>query len=67
MASPYVSAVAALLHQQGLDPAAITKAIRDTATNPDKLAELGLGNVDAAAAVSAAKENQENGDANRDK
>ncbi|MER5960940.1 S8 family serine peptidase [Streptomyces sp. NPDC002057] len=31
MASPYVSAVAALLHHQGLDPAAITRTIRDSA------------------------------------
>ncbi|MFI9746775.1 S8 family serine peptidase [Streptomyces sp. NPDC052494] len=58
MASPYVSAVAALLHRQGLDPAAITQAIRDTAANPQKLAKLGLGNVDAAAAVKAAQSAQ---------
>ncbi|MEU2240384.1 hypothetical protein ABZ572_13400 [Streptomyces sp. NPDC018338] len=43
--------MAALLHRQGLDPAAITQTIRDTAANPQKLAKLGLGNVDAAAAV----------------
>ncbi|MFF5975160.1 S8 family peptidase [Streptomyces sp. NPDC012769] len=55
MASPYVAAVAALLHQQGLDPAAIMKTIRDTAANPQNLPKLGLGNVDAAAAVKAAK------------
>lgn len=54
MASPYVSAVAALLHQQGLDPAAITRTIRDSAANPRNLVKLGLGNVDAAAAVKAA-------------
>ncbi|CAM5468813.1 S8 family peptidase [Streptomyces narbonensis] len=58
MASPYVSAVAALLHQQGLDPAAIMQTIRDTAANPQKLAKLGLGNVDAAAAVKAAQATQ---------
>ncbi|MFE0640629.1 S8 family peptidase [Streptomyces sp. NPDC058877] len=55
MAAPYVSAVAALLHQQGLDPAAIMQTIRDTAANPGQLPKLGLGNVDAAAAVQAAK------------
>ncbi|WP_435975175.1 hypothetical protein [Streptomyces sp. Qhu_M48] len=46
--------MAALLHRQGLDPAAITRTIRDSAANPRNLAELGLGNVDAAAAVTAA-------------
>ncbi|MFD8569778.1 S8 family peptidase [Streptomyces sp. NPDC057694] len=51
MASPYVSAVAALLHQQGLKPDDIIATIRDTAANPDKAAKLGLGIVDAAAAV----------------
>ncbi|MER8046824.1 S8 family serine peptidase [Streptomyces sp. NPDC094032] len=56
MASPYVSAVAALLHQQGLDPAAIMKTIQQTASNPQKLPKLGLGNVDAAAAVAAGKD-----------
>ncbi|MEU3604096.1 S8 family peptidase [Streptomyces sp. NPDC035033] len=54
MASPYVAAVAALLHQEGLDPAGIMTAIRDTATNPSGNLKLGLGNVDAAAAVKAA-------------
>ncbi|MGW8767379.1 S8 family peptidase [Streptomyces sp. NPDC055815] len=54
MASPYVSAVAALLHQQGLDAAAIMRTIRDTAANPGQFPKLGLGNVDAAAAVKAA-------------
>ncbi|MFH8625789.1 hypothetical protein ACH4A8_28535 [Streptomyces vietnamensis] len=49
-----LSAVAALLHHQGLDPAAIMRTIRDTAANPGQLLELGLGNVDAAAAVKAA-------------
>ncbi|MFJ3904366.1 S8 family peptidase [Streptomyces sp. NPDC090025] len=56
MASPYVSAVAALLHQQGLNPAQIMKTIQDTASNPQQQAKLGLGNVDAAAAVKAAKD-----------
>ncbi|MGY0017474.1 S8 family peptidase [Streptomyces sp. cg35] len=51
MASPYVAAVAALLHQQGLEPDDIIATIRDTASNPDKLAKLGLGIVDAQAAV----------------
>ncbi|MFE1907537.1 S8 family serine peptidase [Streptomyces gardneri] len=55
MATPYVSAVAALLHQQGLPPDAIVRTIRDTAANPQKLVKLGLGNVDAAAAVKAAQ------------
>ncbi|MFE7603152.1 S8 family serine peptidase, partial [Streptomyces sp. NPDC057494] len=45
MASPYVSAVAALLHHQGLAPAAIMQTIRDTAANPGGLLKLGLGNV----------------------
>ncbi|MEU2548112.1 S8 family peptidase [Streptomyces roseolus] len=54
MASPYVSAVAALLHRQGLDPTEIMTAIRDTAKNPSQNPKLGLGNVDAAAAVKAA-------------
>ncbi|MFJ7960475.1 S8 family serine peptidase [Streptomyces sp. NPDC096319] len=54
MASPYVSAVAALLHHQGLAPAAIMQTIRDTAANPGQLLKLGLGNVDAAAAVNSA-------------
>ncbi|MFJ6517594.1 S8 family peptidase [Streptomyces filamentosus] len=54
MASPYVSAVAALLHQQGLSPAEIMTTIRDTAENPSGDVKLGLGNVDAAAAVKAA-------------
>ncbi|MEV6249604.1 S8 family serine peptidase [Streptomyces sp. NPDC051742] len=56
MASPYVSAVAALLHHQGLEPAAVMRAIRDSASNPRNLPKLGLGNVDAAAAVKAAAE-----------
>ncbi|WP_017240256.1 S8 family serine peptidase [Streptomyces sp. SS] len=55
MASPYVSAVAALLHHQGLDPAGIMQTIRDTAANPSRAPKLGLGNVDTAAAVNAAK------------
>ncbi|MFJ5710038.1 S8 family serine peptidase [Streptomyces sp. NPDC093105] len=54
MASPYVSAVAALLHQEGLSPAEIMAAIRDTARNPTQNPKLGLGNVDAAAAVRTA-------------
>ncbi|MEV3853888.1 S8 family peptidase [Streptomyces sp. NPDC050095] len=51
MASPYVSALAALLHQQGLEPDEIMSTIRETAANPDKIAKLGLGIVDAEAAV----------------
>ncbi|MEU6846544.1 S8 family peptidase [Streptomyces sp. NPDC046716] len=51
MASPYVAAVAALLHHQGLKPDAIMSAIRSTAKNPKNLTKLGLGVVDAEAAV----------------
>ncbi|GHB01645.1 S8 family serine peptidase [Streptomyces termitum] len=54
MAAPYVSAVAALLHHQGLSPAEIRQTIRSTAKNPANAPKLGLGNVDAAAAVKAA-------------
>ncbi|WP_306327855.1 S8 family serine peptidase [Streptomyces venezuelae] len=54
MASPYVAAVAAVLHHQGLDPAAIMTTIREAAANPQQLPKLGLGNVDAAAAVKSA-------------
>ncbi|MFG3253655.1 S8 family peptidase [Streptomyces sp. NPDC048172] len=55
MAAPYVSAVAALLHQQGRDPDAIAEAIRDTARNPGAEPRLGLGVVDAKAAVDSRK------------
>ncbi|MFB7515495.1 S8 family peptidase [Streptomyces sp. NPDC056144] len=55
MATPYVSAVAALLHHQGQSPAEIMKTIQSTAKNPQQIPKLGLGNVDAAAAVKAAK------------
>ncbi|MFI5804942.1 S8 family serine peptidase [Streptomyces sp. NPDC051561] len=55
MAAPYVSAVAALLHQQDRTPDQIMTAIRSTASNPDKLPKLGLGVVDAAAAVASKK------------
>ncbi|MFI8876945.1 S8 family peptidase [Streptomyces sp. NPDC055243] len=51
MAAPYVSAVAALLHQQDRTPDQIMAAIRGTAKNPDGLAKLGLGIVDAKAAA----------------
>ncbi|MFZ3595613.1 S8 family peptidase [Streptomyces sp. BH104] len=54
MAAPYVSALAALLHHQGLDPDEIISTIRDTAVNPKKNAKLGLGIVDAEAAVKKA-------------
>ncbi|MGW5866721.1 S8 family peptidase [Streptomyces sp. NPDC055239] len=56
MAAPYVSAVAALLHQQDRTPDQIMTAIRSTAKNPDELAKLGLGIVDAKAAVASAKD-----------
>lgn len=55
MATPYVSAVAALLHQQGRTPDEITAAIRRSARNPEQLHRLGLGIVDAQAAVTAEK------------
>jgi subtilisin family serine protease len=55
MAAPYVSAVAALLHQQGRTPDQIMAAVRGTAKNPRKLPKLGLGIVDAAAAVGSKK------------
>ncbi|MEW1698092.1 S8 family serine peptidase [Streptomyces sp. NPDC091278] len=58
MAAPYVSAVAALPHHQGLGPDALAATVRDTAANPGRLPELGLGNVDAAAAVKAAAAHQ---------
>ncbi|WP_353943461.1 S8 family peptidase [Streptomyces sp. HUAS MG91] len=51
MASPYVAAVAALLHQQGLKPDEIMSTIRSTAKNPKNVSKLGLGIVDAEAAV----------------
>ena len=54
MAAPYVSAVAALLHQQGKDPDEIMKIIRMSATNPGRHERLGLGVVNAKAAVDAA-------------
>ncbi|MZD03900.1 S8 family serine peptidase [Streptomyces sp. SID5785] len=54
MAAPYVSAVAALLHGEGEKPDAIMKAVRDTAQNPDRLQKLGLGIVNAQAAVDSA-------------
>lgn len=56
MAAPYVSAVAALLHQQDRTPDQIMAAIRSTAKNPDKLPKLGLGVVDAEAAAASAKD-----------
>ncbi|MDQ8705257.1 S8 family serine peptidase [Streptomyces sp. LHD-70] len=55
MASPYVAAVAAVLHAQDRDPDQIMRAIRSTAKNPDADAKLGLGIVDAEAAVQAKK------------
>ncbi|MCQ4207855.1 S8 family peptidase [Streptomyces longispororuber] len=54
MASPYVAAVAALLHDEGLKPDEIISTIRDTAANPKNIAKLGLGVVDAKAAVQKA-------------
>ncbi|MFG2819695.1 S8 family serine peptidase [Kitasatospora sp. NPDC048365] len=55
MAAPYVAAVAALLHQQGRSPDQIIETVRATAANPRHLPKLGLGIVDAAAAVAAPK------------
>ncbi|WP_306318351.1 MULTISPECIES: S8 family peptidase [unclassified Streptomyces] len=54
MAAPYVSALAALLHDEDLDPDQIISTIRETATNPKNNDKLGLGIVDAQAAVKKA-------------
>ncbi|MER5437720.1 S8 family peptidase [Streptomyces sp. NPDC002790] len=54
MAAPYVSAVAALLHQEGKNPDEIMETIRDTTTDPGQQKRLGLGVVNAQAAVDAA-------------
>ncbi|MEV0322950.1 S8 family peptidase [Streptomyces sp. NPDC050658] len=56
MASPYVAAVAALLHAQDRDPDQIMSALRSTAKNPDDDTKLGLGIVDAEAAVKSKKD-----------
>jgi subtilisin family serine protease len=56
MASPFVAAVAALLVAQGRTPQETINAIEATAKNPDHVQKLGLGIVDAAAAVAAAKD-----------
>ncbi|GAA2311222.1 S8 family peptidase [Streptomyces kunmingensis] len=55
MASPYVSALAALLHHGGSKPDDIMATIRDTASNPGRSSKLGLGVVDAEAAVKKGK------------
>ncbi|MEU6114318.1 S8 family serine peptidase [Streptomyces sp. NPDC047117] len=55
MATPYVSAAAALLHQQGRTPDQIIADLKESARNPDHLTELGLGIVDAQAAVTHGK------------
>jgi type VII secretion-associated serine protease mycosin len=54
MAAPYVSAVAALLVAQGRTPQQVIDAIQATARNPQHVAKLGLGIVDAHAAVTSA-------------
>ncbi|MGW8380635.1 S8 family serine peptidase [Streptomyces sp. ODS28] len=54
MAAPYVSAVAALLHHEGADPAKIISTLRATARNPEKDVRLGRGVVNAQAAVDKA-------------
>lgn len=54
MAAPLVSAVAALLVAQGLDPAQVAERLSDTASHPTDDPGLGAGVVDAAAAVGAA-------------
>ena len=56
MAAPYVSAVAALLVAQGRTPQEVINAIEATAKNPNHLTKLGLGIVDAQAAVNAPKD-----------
>ncbi len=53
---PYVSAVAALLVAQGRTPQQVIDAIQATAKNPNHVQKLGLGIVDAAAAVASAKD-----------
>jgi serine protease len=53
MAAPFVSAVAALLVAQGRTPQEVINAIEATAKNPNHLVKLGLGIVDAQAAVNA--------------
>ncbi|MFC6065537.1 S8 family serine peptidase [Streptomyces ochraceiscleroticus] len=55
MATPYVSGVAALLHQQDRTPDQIIADLKETARNPDHLTKLGLGIVDAQAAVAQGK------------
>lgn len=55
MAAPYVSAVAALLIAQGRTPQEVINAIEATAKNPNHLTKLGLGIVDAEAAVNSPK------------
>ncbi|MBO2446828.1 peptidase S8 [Actinomadura barringtoniae] len=56
MAAPQVSGLAALLIAQGRSPAQTMQIIRQTAKNPSGDARLGLGIVDAAAAVGAPKD-----------
>jgi subtilisin family serine protease len=56
MAAPYVSAVAALLVAQGRTPQQVIDAIEATAKNPNHVQKLGLGIVDAAAAVASPKD-----------
>jgi subtilisin family serine protease len=51
MAAPYVSAVAALLMAEGRTPQQAIDAIQQTARNTSRNPKLGLGIVDAAAAV----------------
>ncbi|MFI6299648.1 S8 family peptidase [Nonomuraea sp. NPDC050790] len=51
MAAPYVAGLAALLIGQGKTPDQTMRAIRQTARNPTKDLRLGLGVVDARAAV----------------
>ncbi|MFI6319463.1 S8 family peptidase [Nonomuraea sp. NPDC050556] len=53
MASPYVAGLAALLVGQGKSPDETMAAIRRTARNPNKDPRLGLGIVDAQAAVTS--------------
>lgn len=54
MAAPYVAGLAALLLAQGKSADETLKAIRETAGNPGKDPRLGLGIVDAQAAVKRA-------------
>lgn len=56
MSAAFVSATAALLLAEGLSVDEVRRSLTDTARNPDDDARLGVGLVDAAAAVNMARE-----------